>query len=389
MRLAPRTALLATVATAAGGLLLGGAPAAARPSAGGFCPGATTSADTDYNWAQLTLAPGVTLASTSITGSRGRVAIRVLSVDLTQPGVGIVPLNDDLASVHYLTSLADRPGIVAATNAQYFSLDYGPPVVPYIAGGVPMVLTSTPQRVVGLGTDELPEDGKAWLVGSVRSADSVMVLSAINDVTPPPGLSVITPAWGHHPFALPSDARTRPVRASHIAGPLGRLRTPPAGGSMLVARGDQAIRWLRSLANNAAIGVTASVATNAPVPFAQAYGTGTQVISQADQPRTNLICDRDVLAARTAIAWTRSRTTLLLLTAESPQGPDRFGLDWNQLSAVLTDLRAVNGYTLDGGTSTEMVARLPGHPNTLTLETAPHGNRQRAIPVGIGVRASG
>ena len=53
------------------------------------------------------------------------------------------------------------------------------------------------------------------------------------------------------------------------------------------------------------------------------------------------------------------------------------------------DSIAVDGYTLDGGTSTEMVARLPGHPNKLTLETAPHGNRQRPIPVGIGVRYSG
>lgn len=391
MRVVRRTVAVAAAVTATvGGLGFGAGlvPAGARTSAG-YCPGATTSAATNYNWAQQTLAPGVTLESTAITGSRGRVAIRVLSIDLTQPGVSIAPLNDDLASVHYLTSLANRPGIVAATNAQYFSLDYGPPVVPYVAGGAPMVLTSTPLRVVGLGTDGLPEDGKAWLEGSVRSADSVMVLRAINDVTPPQGLTVLTRAWGHHRLALPADARSRPVERGHITGPIGRLNAPPAGGSLLIARGDQAIRWLRSLANGAGVGVTATVETNAPVPFAQAYGTGTQVISQADQPRTNLICDRDIFAARTAIAWTRSRTTLLLLTAESPKGPDRFGLDWNQLSSVLTDLRAVDGYTLDGGTSTEMVARLPGHPNRLTLETAPHGNRQRPIPVGIGVRYVG
>jgi hypothetical protein len=388
MRLSRRAASIAVATTATAGLAVGVVPATARPAAG-YCPGATTSADTNYDWAQQALAPGVTLASTSITGSRGKVAIRVLSVDLAQPGVGVVPLNDDLASVHYLTSLADRPGVVAATNAQYFSLDYGPPVVPYIAGGAPLVLTSTPQRVVGLGADNLPEDGKAWLVGSVRSADSSIVLSAINDVTPPPGLSAVSPAWGHHKIGLPSDARSRPVLHGQIAGPLGRVNEPPVGGSLLIARGDQATRWLRSLADKASISVTASVGTNAPEPFAQAYGTGTQVVSRADQPRTNLICDRDVLAARTAIAWTRSRTTLLLLTSESPQGPDKFGLDWNQLSSVLTDLRAVDGYTLDGGTSTEMVARLPGQPNRLSLETAPHGNRQRAIPVGIGVRYTG
>ena len=364
-------------------VLVGGVPASG--AAGGFCPDATTSAATTYHWTQQPLAPGVTLQSTSITGTRGPVAIRVLSIDLTQPGVGVTPLYGDLASTHFLTSLADRPGIVAATNAMYFDLHNGAPFVPFIANGVPMVLTSTPQRVVGMGVDELPEDGKAWLVGSVRSADAMMVLSAINGVYPPPGLSVLTPAWGHHPVRLPSDARSRPVLHSQIAGRLGRLATPPPGGSLLIARGTEAIRWLRALGHDAAINVTATVATNAPEPFEQAYGTGTQIVFQADQPRTHLVCDHDVLAARTAIAWTRSRTTLLLMTAESPQGPDRFGLDWNQLSALMTELRAANGYTLDGGTSTEMVARLPGRPNRLSLIAAPHGNRQRGIPVGIGV----
>jgi hypothetical protein len=161
---------------------------------------------------------------------------------------------------------------------------------------------------------------------------------------------------------------------------------PPAGGSLLIARGDAAVQWLRALAHGAPVKVHSAVATNAPEPFAQAYGTGTQVVSQADQPRTHVVCPTPVLAARTAIAWTRSRTTLLLITAESPRGPDGYGLDWDQLSALMTQLRAAVGYTLDGGTSTEMVAKLPGH-RALTLETAPHGNRQRPIPVGIGVIA--
>jgi hypothetical protein len=292
--------------------------------------------------------------------------------------------------MHYLTSLADRPNIVAATNAMYFDIHYGAPFVPFISSGVPVVLTSAPKRVVGIGVDGLPEDGKAWLVGSVRSADAMIVLSGINAVYPPPGLSVLTTAWGHHPVPLPSDARTRPVLRGKIAGPLGRVRMPPAGGSLLIARGSEAISWLRALGHGAALNVTANVATNAPEPFAEAYGAGTQVISQADQPRTHVTCPtHEVLAARTVIAWTRSRTTLMLLTAESPQGPDGYGVDWNQLSAILTELRAAGAYTLDGGTSTEMVARMPGHPNRLSLVAAPHGNRQRAIPVGIGVRYTG
>ena len=111
--------------------------------------------------------------------------------------------------------------------------------------------------------------------------------------------------------------------------------------------------------------------------------------AHADQPSTHLYCTTvETLAARTSIAWTRSRTTLLLVTAESPHGPDNYGLDQNQMSALLVHLRAAGGYALDGGTSTEMVARVPGH-RSLVLEAAPHGHGQRPMPVGIGVRYRG
>ncbi|MGN6474966.1 MAG: phosphodiester glycosidase family protein, partial [Mycobacteriales bacterium] len=127
-------------------------------------------------------------------------------------------------------------------------------------------------------------------------------------------------------------------------------------------------------------------ATDAPVRFAQAYGVGTQTVEQADQISTGLYCSRhEYYAARTGIAWTRSRSTLLLVTAESPHAPDHYGLDENQMSAVLVNLRAATGYALDGGYSTTMVARLRHHHHRLALVTAPRGHRQRAIPVGVGV----
>jgi hypothetical protein len=129
------------------------------------------------------------------------------------------------------------------------------------------------------------------------------------------------------------------------------------------------------------------VGTDAPEPFTQAYGVGTQTVEHADQISTGLYCSRhEYYAARTGIAWTRSRSTLMLVTAESPRAADHYGLDENQMSALLVSLRAATGYALDGGYSTTMVARLRHyHPNRLTLVAAPRGHRQRPIPVGVGV----
>jgi hypothetical protein len=335
-----------------------------------------------------TIAPGVSVAKTTMSSTRGKVNVRVLSVNLAEQGVSITSLHGALASSHDLTSLAGASDIVAATNAMYFSLSYAAPVYPFIAGGRPEVLSTTPMTVAGVDADNLAEDGSAWLAGNVRSGPAVMQLAALN-LSPRIGLSVFTSAWGSRRVPLPSDARTRRVSKGRIATSTGRFATVPGGGSLLVARGAVALRWLRSLATHAPVSITRKVATDAPVPFKQAYGAGTRTVAQADQTSTNLYCaSTETLAARTSIAWSRSRTTLMLVTAESPKGPDNFGLDENQMSALLIYLRAAGGYALDGGTSTEMVARVPGH-SKLVLETAPHGHDQRAMPVGIGVRYRG
>jgi hypothetical protein len=349
-----------------------------------FCPAAKTNANTDLVMHRHAIAPGVSVDRTVMHSSRGKVNIRVLRVDLTQPGVRVLSLHKSLSSTHALTTLAAADHIVAATNGMYFSLSYGAPVYPFIAGGRPMVLSTKPMRVAGIGINRRAEEGLAWLEGSVRSGDAVMPLAAVN-LRPPMGLSVFTASWGTRRVPLPADARTRQVAHGRIVTKTGHFRTVRPGGSLLVARGADAQRWLRSLAKGAPIKVRRDVVTDAPVPFQNAYGVGTRTVKHADQPSKNLYCARsETLAARTSIAWSRSRSTLMLVTAESPKGPDKYGLDENQMSALLIHLRAAAGYALDGGTSAEMISRVHGHKRWV-LEAAPHGHGQRPIPVGVGI----
>jgi hypothetical protein len=249
-----------------------------------------------------------------------------------------------------------------------------------------MVLSRSPQRAAGIGVDRRAEDGDVWLAGSVRAGATAAPIAAVNEPYAAHGVSLYTGAWGRHRIPLPADARSRVVRGSRIHSRPGSHRVIPSGGRLLVARGPSAVQWLRSLPGRSRVLIRMRVATNAPVRFAQAYGVGTHTVAQADQISTGLYCNRhEYYAARTAIAWTRSRSTLLLVTAESPRGPDHYGLDENQMSALLVSLRAASGYALDGGYSTTMVARLRHHHHGLALVTAPRGHRQRAIPVGVGI----
>jgi hypothetical protein len=349
-----------------------------------FCPPARTNANTQLVLHRHAVAPGVSIDRTTMRSTKGKVEVRVLRVDLTHPGVRLVSLHRKLSSPHVLTTLAADRHIVAATNGMYFSLSYGAPVYPFIAHGRPIVLSTHPMKVAGVGVNRRAEEANAWLAGSVRSDAAVMALAALN-LTPPQGLSAFTSVWGSGRVPLPSDARTRQVSHGRIATATGHYRKVPKGGALLVARGHVAKRWLRALAKHAPVTIHRHVETDAPVRFQDAFGVGTRTVAHADQTSTHLYCGRsEALAARTSIAWSRSRSTLLLVTAESPHGPDHYGLDENQMSALLVHLRAAGGYALDGGTSTEMIARTGSH-DRLVLEAAPHGHGQRAIPVGVGI----
>ncbi|HVV74763.1 MAG TPA: phosphodiester glycosidase family protein [Mycobacteriales bacterium] len=358
-----------------------------------FCPPARTTAASNLHWSHRRLSPGVSLSAATMRGDRGKVEVRVLRVDLSRRGVSVAPLHGALTSGHVLTSLASHRRLVGATNGMYFNLSTGSPKVPFISHRRPVVLSDRPQRVAGIGVDRRAQDGDVWLAGTVRSGDAFGRLASVNEPYVPSGLSVYTAAWGRRHIPLPSGAHTRLVRGNRVASSTGRRRVVPRNGRLLVARGWPAVHWLRSLHRHDRVTTRLRVLTDAPVRFQQAYGVGTQTVSRPDQISTGLYCSHhEYYAARTGIAWTRSRSSLMLVTAESPRGPDHYGLDENQMSALLVHLRAATAYALDGGYSTAMVARLRhhhrrhhhrGHP--LTVVTAAHGHRQRQIPVGVGV----
>jgi hypothetical protein len=356
------------------------------------------------------LASGVTLSRARSHNAKGRLEISVLRVHLRNRNVHLGALHGGLSTGHRLSDLARGRHVVAATNGMYFNTSTGGPKVPFVAGRHAVVLTSTPEPAAGVGTDHRAQAGHVWLRGEVRSGRAQFPLSAVNPAWPiAGGISVYTPTWGGGPIAMPSGARTRTIRHGRIASGMHRTRRLPAHSRLLVARGAIARDWLRSLSLGWPVVVSAHVETDAPAPFAQAYGTGTQVVAERGVVRDGLYCRRgEVYAARTAIGWRDDGHRLLLVTVESPRGPDTYGVDENQMSALMVALGVDRGYALDGGSSTELLARLPtvhrvklrsrirhrGHRRVLVrvrqrmswdLHAVARGYGERRIPVGIGI----
>ena len=75
---------------------------------------------------------------------------------------------------------------------------------------------------------------------------------------------------------------------------------------------------------------------------------------------------------------------MLLVVVDDKKGSPLHGLDSIQLARVMADLGADQAYLLDGGGSTEMLAKIRGHRG-LSLRNHLSDLDERAIPVGFGI----
>jgi len=339
------------------------------------------------HWARHRLAPGVVLDEVNVSDSRGVVPVHVVVADLGNRDVGLTSLHRSLASRSVLTSLANRRRVVAAVNGMYFSFAYGAPVVPFIEHGRAQVLTTRPQQVVGLA-GRSPQAGLVWLAGAVRVGTQRTPLVAVNSPTVHRGLAVYTSAWGSRPVPIWHSSRSRQARDGRVLTVLGRRRTIARGGWLLVATGASAVHWLRNAHKGQPVGMSRQIETDAPKAFTQAYGVGTHLVAAPFQTLPDRYCRAgSVEVARTAIGWAFGRY-LVLVVVGNPRRKHQHGLDENQMSGLLASFGASQAYALDGGGSSEMVARLGRH-RRLSIRNAPSDGRQRAIPIGLGVTFSG
>ena len=395
------TAALAVAASAA----VAAIPASASPT---HVPGYTTNCPTATNlvagthWTTHHLAPGVVLHEGRHHGREGYVRMHVLTADVTDPHLAFRPLMRSVTSRHPLTSYSGRRSLVAATNAGYFDLRTGAPIGPTVVAGRPllgrtaplgraMLTSSVSTNLVGFGRDGLMESAHVSVAGDVEARAGHQQLAGLNTSRPQFGVTAYTSSWGRRPIVWSRDSVGRYVHRGFLSVPSRRhhhairVHRAPRAGYLLVARGDDGVRWLRSLRPAARMRLHIEMRSDAVQPLRVGYAVGGRITANGEG-LDGLTCpSRYPQPARTAIGYADGGSRLILVSVDDNPRTPLHGLDSVQLGHVMADLGATDAWLFDGGGSTTMVTRMHPHARHLSLRTRTAERGQRPIPLGFGI----
>ncbi|MFJ3493556.1 phosphodiester glycosidase family protein [Streptomyces sp. NPDC086091] len=364
------------------------------------------------------VAPGVTYREYDLRAAAGTTHVHLLTVDLSRPRVRLGLLHPGKVAARATVSrLAARQGAVAAVNGDFFHISEaqhpgvavtGASVGPAVADGtalkaaVPRGQRFGPTLPPGTATDAVlgvGEDGRArldrlTLTGTVSVPGRRLPLGGLNQYAlPENAIGAFTSGWGEASRrratcgtdtdrAAPCVTRTYEVtvrRGRVVSG----ARTPGAGPippdtTVLVGREAGAAR-LRALAVGTAVTVRYGLAPASG--RALRFAVGGHPLLTGGRPLPGL--DTRTSAVRTAVGIADGGRRVLLLAVDGAPAHRR-GLTVAEVAAALLDLGATDGFGLDGGGSSTLVARAPG-AGGVSVRNHPSDGAERAVANGVGV----
>ncbi|MFI6638559.1 phosphodiester glycosidase family protein [Streptomyces sp. NPDC050504] len=368
---------------------------------------------------RVRVAPGVEYRVYDVAASRGAARVHVLSVDLRDPRVRVGLLHPGAVAARApVSALVVGGGAVAGVNGDFFNITEtqhpgvqatGAPVGPAIAEGralkaaVPdgqrfgpaLPPTTSTRDVFGVGYDRRARQGSLALEGTVTTPSGRLPLGGLNQYALPVGsVGAFTADWGavsRQRAVCGTDTdraapctdeafevtvrRGRVVSTSNApgAGPIARDTT------VLVGREAGAAR-LRGLAVGERVSVGHRLVPSAPGPRFR-FAVGGYPLLRAGVPLPGL--DARTAAVRSAVGSAEGGRRLLLLVLDG--APEfRTGLTIAEVADEFVKLGADEGFSLDGGGSSTLVAPGAdgGGPQVLNH---PSGGSERPVPNGIGV----
>ncbi|MGW0336394.1 phosphodiester glycosidase family protein [Streptomyces sp. NPDC003011] len=366
-----------------------------------------------------TLAPGVGYEEIDVPAAAGVTHAHVLSVDLSDPRVRTDLLYPGaVAARSPVSGMADAAGAVAGVNGDFFNISEaqhpgvqatGASVGPAVAQGqalkaaVPDGQRFGPALPPGTGTEDVigvGEDGRArldslTLDGSVGTPEGQLPLGGLNQYALPEGsVGAFTSAWGSasrvratcgtdtdRAAPCSTDTYEVTVRQDRVVSVSGTPGGGPiaAGTTVLVGR-EAGARQLRKLFEGEAVTVRHRLVASATlIPFR--FALGGYPVLRGGQPLPGL--DDRTSAVRTAVGVADGGRRLLLLAVDGAPAY-RTGLTIAEVADTLRTLGAVDAFSLDGGGSTTLAARMPG-AGAVSVLNHPSGGTERAVPNGIGI----
>ncbi|MFI0895511.1 phosphodiester glycosidase family protein [Streptomyces sp. NPDC020983] len=335
------------------------------------------------------VAPGIVLTSFDLFGRTGWLRAHVLNADLGTASVSVDLVADQVSQARPLKGAAEGQHAVAAVNGDYFDItETYAAEGPEIKGGQLRKGTSTARTVVAVGADRVARLADLVITGTVTVAGTARPLAALNSpVIPADSLAVYTPLWGPADRTLLQDPGpyTEVVVTGGVVTAVNAQLTSapvPAGGLVVLGRGAAAAQ-LASVRPGDAVSVDFAPKSDAPGALTMALGSGAVLVEAGRAVDFPPSTGNDAPKPRTAVGWPQGGHRLLLVAVD---GSANFsaGLGFDDMAVLMARLGAYEAFMLDGGGSTEIVARRPGDSGVSVVNTPSDGG-ERPVPNGVGL----
>lgn len=338
------------------------------------------------------VAPGIVLTSFDTFGRTGWTRVHVLNADLGDASVGVDLIAGKVSEARPLTRAAAAQQAVAAVNGDYFDItETYAAEGPEIQDGRLRKGTDQPTTVAAIGADRVARLADLVLTGTVTVAGTQRPLAALNSPSvPADGIAAYTPLWGAGDRTLIQDPGpyTELVVANGTVASVGAAITGtpvPDGGLIVLGRGAAAAQLAAARPGDEVV-VAFAPQSDAPVALHTALGSGAVLVKDGTALDFPPSPGNDAAKPRTAIAWLDGGHRLLLVAVD---GSANFsaGLGFDDMAGLLVRLGATDAFMLDGGGSTEIVARRPGDTAPGVVNTPSDGS-ERPVPDGVGLFGS-
>ncbi|SHI47710.1 phosphodiester glycosidase family protein [Streptomyces sp. 3214.6] len=365
-----------------------------------------------------TVAAGVAYRQYDLSAAAGTTHVHVLSVDLTNTHVRLGLLYPGaVAARAAVSSLADNQKAVAGVNGDFFNISetqhpgvaatgasVGPAIVNgrALKGAVPNAQRFGPAlppgtdtgAVVGVGADGRARVDSLSLNGTFSTLGRRLPLGGLNQYAlPENSVGAYTSDWGSVSRKR-ATCGTDTERAAECStstyevvlrkGRVASTSTTPgsgtiaAGTTVLVGREAGAQR-LKKLVKGQRVAVRYGLSSASQSTYGFAVG-GYPVLA-GGKPLSGL--NTSVSAVRTAVGIGNGGKRVLLFALDGAVAY-RKGLTIAEVATALKSLGATEGFSLDGGGSSTLVAR-PAGATRVTVRNHPSDGYERPVANGIGV----
>ncbi|GII57426.1 hypothetical protein Pth03_58150 [Planotetraspora thailandica] len=350
-------------------------------------PGESVEADRS----DRTIAPGIVLTSFDTFGRAGWMRAHVLNADLSDSRVDVGLVGGKLTETQALSKAADAQGAVGAVNGDYYDINQTNAVIgPQVRDGQLSKATTQAGTVAAIGEDRVARLANALLEGTVTVAGTARPVASLNTASiPANGISVFTDQWGSGLRTLipHSGSLVELVVTGGAVSAVNQTVTTapvPSGGLVVVAQGGAAAQLAAAKVGDP-VSLDVGLRTDSPSTLRTALGSGEVLVRNGEPVDFPPSTGNDAPKPRTAIGWADGGRRLLLVTVD---GSANFsaGLSFDETARLLVRLGAQEAFMLDGGGSSDIVARTPGDAGVSVVNTPSDGG-ERPIPSGVGLFA--